>query len=66
MENAKINGYGTFNFYNGDSKMSYLANSEDPDEMPHNAAFHQGLHCLPRPKPIFRKENTILFEKYNL
>ena len=23
-----------------------LANSEDPDEMPHNAAFHQGLHCL--------------------
>ena len=24
-----------------------LANSEDPDEMQHNAAFHQGLHCLP-------------------
>ena len=24
----------------------YLANSEDPDEMQHNAAFHQGLHCL--------------------
>ena len=23
-----------------------MANSEDPDEMPHNAAFHQGLHCL--------------------
>ena len=23
-----------------------LANSEDPDEMPHYAAFHQGLHCL--------------------
>ena len=21
-------------------------NSEDPDEMPHNAAFHQDLHCL--------------------
>ena len=21
-------------------------NSEDPDEMPHNMAFHQGLHCL--------------------
>ena len=20
--------------------------SEDPDEMQHNAAFHQGLHCL--------------------
>ena len=25
---------------------STLANSEDPDEMPHHAAFHQGLHCL--------------------
>ena len=24
----------------------FLANSADPDEMPHNAAFHLGLHCL--------------------
>ena len=23
-----------------------FANSEDPDEMQHNAAFHQGLHCF--------------------
>ena len=23
-----------------------LANNEDPYEMLHNAAFHQGLHCL--------------------
>ena len=23
-----------------------LANSEDPDEMPYNAVFHQGLRCL--------------------
>ena len=30
--------------------MSTLANSEDPDEMQHNAAFHQGLHCLLRLK----------------
>ena len=28
--------------------MDTLANSVDPDEMPHNAAFHQGLHCLLR------------------
>ena len=28
--------------------MGSEANSEDPDEMPHNAAFHQGLHCLLR------------------
>ena len=25
-----------------------LANSADPDEMPHYAAFHLGLHCLPK------------------
>ena len=24
-----------------------LPNSADPDEMPHYAAFHLGLHCLP-------------------
>ena len=24
--------------------MGTLANSADPDEMPHNAAFHQGRH----------------------
>ena len=29
---------------------SYFANSEDPDEMVHKAAFHQGLHCLLRQK----------------
>ena len=27
--------------------MGTLANSEDPDEMQHNAAFHQGLHWKP-------------------
>ena len=27
---------------------STLINSEDPHEMPHNAAFHQGMHCLLR------------------
>ena len=24
-----------------------VTNSVDPDEMPHYAAFHLGLHCLP-------------------
>ena len=24
----------------------YITNSNDPDEMQHNAAFHLGLHCL--------------------
>ena len=31
--------------------MSILANSEDPDEMPQNMAFHQHLPCLLRLKP---------------
>ena len=26
--------------------MGTLANSVDPDEMQHSAAFHQGFHCL--------------------
>ena len=30
--------------------MGTLVNSEDPDEMQHNAAFHQRLHCLLRLK----------------
>ena len=30
--------------------MGTLANSENPDEMPQYAAFHQGLHCLLRLK----------------
>ena len=29
-------------------KQGNLANSEQPGEMPHNAAFHQSLHCLPK------------------
>ena len=33
-----------------------LANSEDPDEMQHTAAFHQGLHCLLRLKQSSRAE----------
>ena len=37
--------------------MRSLANSEDPDEMPHRVAFHQGLHCnLKRKKIIFYEE----------
>ena len=28
--------------------MGTLANIKDPDEMQHNAAFHQDLHCLLR------------------
>ena len=36
-------------FHSGDHKAAmnmYFAKSEDPDERQHNAAFHQGLHCL--------------------
>ena len=36
--------------------MGTLANSEDPDEMPQNVAFHQGLHYLLRQKWSSEKE----------
>ena len=42
--------------------MGSLANCEDPDEMPHNAAFHQGLHCLLRQKQSSEKENIYFSE----
>ena len=34
--------------------MCTMTNNEDPDEIPHDAAFHQGLHYL------FRERNTII------
>ena len=47
----------TFNpFHTGYLPTAILANSEDPDEMPHYATFHQGLHCLQRYKQIFMIE----------
>ena len=42
--------------------MGILANSENPDEMPHYAAFHQGVHCLPRPKQSSVKEIHLCLE----
>ena len=39
-----------------------LGNSEDPDEMPHNAAFHQGLHCLLRQNRSQRKNIILVLE----
>ena len=46
--------------------MSTFANSEDPDEMPHNAAFHQGLPCLLRQNQPSEKEIIYFFGNYNL
>ena len=42
--------------------MGILANSEDPDEMSHYAAFHQGPHCLLRQKQSSGKEMQFCFE----
>ena len=36
--------------------MSTLANSEDPDEMQHNAAFHEDLHFVKVKKNLQTKE----------
>ena len=42
--------------------MHTLANSEVPDEIPHKAAFHQGLHCLLRQKHLQSKKYNFYFE----
>ena len=39
-----------------------VTNSEDPDEMPWNAEFHQGLHCLLRQKQSSEKEMQFYFK----
>ena len=38
-----------------------MANSEDPDEMPH-VAFHQGLHCLLKQNRSSEKEIQYFLE----
>ena len=39
-----------------------LANSDDPDEMPHHVAFHRGLHCLLRQNRSSEKENQCFWK----
>ena len=46
--------------------MSTFANSEDTDEMQHDAAFHQGLHCLQKSKRSSDKKKYNIFLHYNL
>ena len=43
-----------------------LANSEDPDKMQHNAAFHQGLHCLVRSNHLEGQRNVIIKQDQTL
>ena len=51
--------------------MSAFAISEDPDEMQHNAAFHQSLHCSLRLKQPsgtelpHNSENSIFYPQYS-
>ena len=52
-------------FRTGNPETGALENNEDLDEMPHCAAFHQGLHCLLRLKQSSEKRNTLWFENYN-
>ena len=42
--------------------MDTFINSEDPDEMPHYAAFHQGLYCLLGKKDLQTKKKTLLLK----
>ena len=46
--------------------MGTLLNSKVQDEMPNDAAFHHGLHCLLRQKQSSEKEKQVSFGNYNL
>ena len=46
--------FSIYSLWSNNPKTVTLVNIVDPDEMPHNFAFHQGLHCLQRKK--FQKE----------
>ena len=48
--------------YISDSLMSTLANSEDPDEMWHKVAFHQGLHYLIIQKQSSEKDTIFIWK----
>ena len=39
----------------------FFKNSEDPDEMQHNAAFSSGSTLFVKVKKLFRQRNTIFF-----
>ena len=41
--------------------MDTFINSEDPDEMPHYAAFHQGLYCFLGKKDLQTKKKKHYF-----
>ena len=45
--------------------MGTFTNSEDPDDVLHNAALHQGLHCLLSKKRSLDKKIQYFFN-YNL
>ena len=42
--------------------MGAMANSEDPDEVPHKAAFYQHLHCLLGQNGSSQREKYISLE----
>ena len=48
--------------YTSDSYIRALANSEDPDEKPHKAAFHQSLPCLLRQKQSSEKKYNFIWK----
>ena len=50
--------------YTGNPSTDTFANSEDPDEMPHNMAFHRSPPFV-KVKKILDKKYILFFENYN-
>ena len=62
--NAKI--FELTLLYSGNPYWDALTNNEDPDEMPHDAAFHQNQHCLLRLNQSSEKEIQFYLDIINL
>ena len=52
--------------YTRNPQTGTFTNSEDPDEMSHNAAFHQCKPCLSRKKRYSKKKMQYFSFNYNL
>ena len=63
MHKGLIDHRGLNPLYTGHPKKCTLANSADPDQMPHNVASDQGLHCLLKG---FSIKNRIKVTKWTL
>ena len=61
-ENIRLIARTSYDIFLSSKVVLILANSADPDEMQHYAAFHLGFHCLPKyPFRVFQYTKIKIF-----